>query len=367
MKRRQQRVRIGRIFPGIVMASFFFVLVAPVWSAHGFTVTTTVESGSGTIKPTSPTVGSGKNKTITMKPAKGWHVAQVMVDDTTAVYDKDDRIALASVKLKKKNVKYKLRNVAADHTVKVTFEEDRSYNLGVTVVGNGTVKARPGGLTCQTGESDCSAAYTEDKTVKLTAKAAKGYLLSSWGGSASGIKKKARVVMNGHKAITATFVAKSAAASALKVAEKISVVDAKEDISEEGVAGAVAPSVPADSDYMQDETFAFVEEESVETFEIMNEILCMMAQTKYEDLLNQGNYKALIDMAQCESERDDASSADGESSQSSGSSAASKPDYEQWTVNSSRKSSAAPHIVKVWIHETGEDGGGPDSTPSLQR
>ena len=355
MKGTKTAMGFRQVCATMLIVPLFLILVTPIPSAEGYTITTTIESGNGTINPASPTVGAGKSKTITMKPDKGWHVSQVILDDATAVYDKDDRLALASVTVKRKNVKYRLQDVAADHNLKVTFEQDRTYNLSLSVQGSGRVKARPGGLACQEGAAPCAAAYTEDNTVKLSAKPSKGYLFAGWSGSASGINKKGRVIMNADKNVTATFAAKSAAPAALKVAEKISVVDAKGGTPSQESPGKSAGSVPPDSDYEQDETFSFVEEESVETFSIMNEILCMTAQTKYEEMLNAGNYKALIDMNQCEQERDNASNADGADSQSAGSSV---PDYEQWTVNSSRNDNASPHVVKVWIHESAEDKGG---------
>jgi hypothetical protein len=355
MKRTKTAIGFRQVCATMLIVPLFLLLVAAIPSAEGYTITTTIESGNGKIKPTSPTVGAGQSKTITMKPGKGWHVSQVTLDDATAVYDKDDRLALASVTVKRKNVKYRLQDVAADHILKVTFEQDRTYSLSLSVQGSGRVKARPGGLACQAGETPCAAAYTEDNTVKLIAKPSKGYLFAGWSGSASGINKKGRVVMNADKNVTATFAAKSAAAAALKVAEKISVVDAKDGTAGQNSTGKSAGSVPPDSDYEQDETFSFVEENSVQSFDTMNEILCMMAQTKYGEMLNAGTYKALIDMNQCKQERDDASSADGEDSQSSGSS---MPDYEQWTVDSSRDSNGSPHIVKAWIHESADKGGG---------
>ncbi|MBI5665622.1 MAG: hypothetical protein HZC49_11150 [Nitrospirae bacterium] len=150
-------------------------------------------------------------------------------------------------------------------------------------------------------------------------------------------------------------------ASALTVAEQVSVVEAQGETSKSaakvaalsmGVLNLTPSDVPADSDYNNDRQEVYVHERSAEAFSIVNEILCAMAQTKYDVMMNQGDYKAQIDMNQCSKDKDSASSA-GESSQnqSSGSTA---PDYEMWTVNSSRADGASPHIVKVWIHEEAE-------------
>lgn len=149
----------------------------------------------------------------------------------------------------------------------------------------------------------------------------------------------------------------SGAASALTVAGKVSVVDSSSGTNK-AVALKIAnfklasSDVPANSDYNNDSAIIYVEERSSGAFDIINEILCMMDQTKYDLMLNLGDYKAQIDMNQCASGNDDASSA-GQSSQNQ-SSGGSQPDYETWTVNSSRVDGSSPHIVKAWVHEEGD-------------
>ncbi len=146
----------------------------------------------------------------------------------------------------------------------------------------------------------------------------------------------------------------------LKVGERVSVVDAQDSqtsnqINALKLASAVA-DLPAGSPYNTDETHSYVEERSSESFDIINEILCMMAQTGYDEMLNQGNYKAMINMSQCEGSKDNAESA-GQASQNQ-SSGANAEEYEYWTVNSSRADNDSPQIVKVWVHEKEEDHGG---------
>lgn len=325
-------------------------LATSVWAAESHTITTVVESGNGKIRPVSPAVKSGKTETITAKGSRGWHVATITLDGTTIVYDKDDAIALTGVERTGKAVKYVLRDVTADHTVAVTFEQDRTYALTLAVEGAGTVMARPGGVKCTQQAGTCVFTATEDRRIKLRAKPGRGQLFTGWSGGASGIRQQNALVMSGDRTVTARFESQSAPAAALKVADKVSVVDAK---GEAGGAGLRVGrgAVPPDSDYERDETFTFVEERSVEAFDTINEILCMAAQTKYETLLNVGPYKALVDRKQCKTDRDDASSADGADSQSSGSS---RPDYMQWTVDSSRRDNGSPHVVEVWVREEPE-------------
>ncbi|RLI48676.1 MAG: hypothetical protein DRP09_21220, partial [Candidatus Thorarchaeota archaeon] len=155
--------------------------------------------------------------------------------------------------------------------------------------------------------------------------------------------------------------------SALKVAEKVSVVDAKESTSS-GIVSKIKPlkigitklspsDLPSNSDYFKDETFVYVEERSIDAFNIVNEILCALAQTKYDEMLNKGTYKAQIDINQCSTNNDDVSNAGQQSlNQTSGST---MPDYEMWIVNSSRADNNSPQIVKAWIHEE-SDGAEPE-------
>ena len=152
----------------------------------------------------------------------------------------------------------------------------------------------------------------------------------------------------------------------LKVGERVSVVDAQDSqtsnqINALQLASAVA-DLPAGSPYNTDESHTYVEERSSESFDIINEILCMMAQTGYDEMLNQGDYKAMINMSQCEGSKDNAESA-GQASQNQ-SSGANADEYEYWTVNSSRADNNSPQIVKVWVHEPEEDFGNGDTEPA---
>jgi hypothetical protein len=85
-----------------------------------------------------------------------------------------------------------------------------------------------------------------------------------------------------------------------------------------------AMAVPADSDYNTYPSNVWVEERSAETFNIVNE----------------GDYIAQIDVGQCSQDKDYASSAAQKSRDQS--STSNKPEYEFWTVNSSRLDGSSP-------------------------
>ncbi len=154
----------------------------------------------------------------------------------------------------------------------------------------------------------------------------------------------------------------AASGSALAITEKVSVVDATESGGSLSVGGiqplsmglkslAIDTSlIDSSAAYFTDTADVFVEERSVDALNIVNEILCMIGQTGYQDMVNQGNYKAMIDVSQCESR--DAASSSNSKNQSSGSN---MPEYEFWTVNSTRQDNNSDHIVKVWVHESADE------------
>jgi hypothetical protein len=107
-------------------------------------------------------------------------------------------------------------------------------------------------------------------------------------------------------------------------------------------------ALPPDSDYFEDEAMVYVEDRSTDSFDTINEILCSIEQSRYEEMLNQGPYIAQIDITQCESDADSAENAVQDSqNQSSGSG---QPEYEFWTQDSSRVDNDSDHIIKTWVH-----------------
>jgi len=146
----------------------------------------------------------------------------------------------------------------------------------------------------------------------------------------------------------------------LDVPTNMSVVSAADD------GGAAKPSAfrtdfgglakafdAADSDYSTDNVNVWVHDMSMEPLDVINEILCMMDQTRAEDMVNQGNYIALIDGARC---RQGEAQEDGSAGQSAGGGKTAQ--YEKWVVNSSRASNGADQIVKAWVPDDMEGPGG---------
>jgi len=111
---------------------------------------------------------------------------------------------------------------------------------------------------------------------------------------------------------------------------------------------------PAASDYTNDRINVYVEERSAEAFDTINNILCMMGQTKYDVMLNKGAYIALVDNNVCSSNKSDASSAAQDSQNQSSSS--NMPDYSTFVVDSYRVDDNSPQYSEIWVHEKARPG-----------
>jgi len=142
---------------------------------------------------------------------------------------------------------------------------------------------------------------------------------------------------------TSTAVTAETGTAAITLSAKISVVDAKSSASTARVGGrtwgrtanAIDTTAFASTvDYNVDETGTFVYERSSEALNTVNEILCQIGQARGDLMINEGNYKAQIDVSKCK--------------ESSGDSKSGAPDYEMWILNVSR-ASGEPMKVKGWV------------------
>ena len=93
---------------------------------------------------------------------------------------------------------------SADQTVTATFapQAPTTYDLTVTVTGEGQVTAADGTLACP---DLCTAAYAENTQVTLTATPASGYAFSGWEGACQGTEPSCAVEVSGNLQVTAVF------------------------------------------------------------------------------------------------------------------------------------------------------------------
>ena len=133
-----------------------------------------------------------------------------------------------------------------------------------------------------------------------------------------------------------TDVSASSGSGAITLSSKISMVTANTSASTARTAFAhfSTDNFSSTADYNSDSSDTYVYERSADAFQTANMILCYMAQTRADLMLNAGNYKAQIDEARCED--------------FSGDSKSNAPQYNTWTVNSSR-SEGEPMVVKAWV------------------
>ena len=111
-----------------------------------------------------------------------------------------------------------------------------------------------------------------------------------------------------------------------------------------------ALAVPSStSPYMTDPQNSYVQDATSDGISNLNMVLCIMDSMKPADMVNQGDYVALIDMNKCDSSRSSSSNA---SSDSTGASSA--PNYMTAVVNVTRASDSDPMIGKVWMSMTEE-------------
>ncbi|TCP09690.1 InlB B-repeat-containing protein [Caldimonas thermodepolymerans] len=93
--------------------------------------------------------------------------------------------------------------------VKANFSRVQSapvnYTLNVSVSGNGGVISNPGGVSCGTAGSNCSASFASGTTVKLTAQVPSGYVFQGWSGACSGTASTCQVTMSQARSVSAAF------------------------------------------------------------------------------------------------------------------------------------------------------------------
>lgn len=149
----------------------------------------------------------------------------------------------------------------------------------------------------------------------------------------------------------------------LSVAEQMSVVTT-DDGGSPATSNSIAPrasadtsAFPTDCDYNNDPSHGHVYDPSMETLQVVNEILCMLSQTSYTQMVNLENYKAQVDEEKCQ-QGGDQSSSGSEQGQSSGAGAGAP---KIWIVNSHRASNGTDQIVEFWVPQ----GGGDDGVPGV--
>lgn len=305
-------------------------------------VITSSSNAGGTITPLGKTtLNYGGSQSYAIAANTGYHIVDVLVDGAS-------QGAVSS---------YDFSNVTTKHKIAAKFQIN-SYSVTASAGPGG--KITPVGLSTAKHGTKKMFTVTPDKGYHITSVTVNG--VEQQGIPSSGLFKLSIYPITENLVITASF--DVIVVSGLSVASQVSVVDAQQANSSAALLqalkriAALAPP-PADSDYYKDTTNVYVSEKSGEAFKTVNQILCMVNQTKYSDsaLLNHGYYKAMIDSQVCQGN----DSADNSSSSSqAGTSASAAPSYDVWTVKSERASETSPHIFSAYVHMAK---GGPMEVP----
>ncbi len=85
-----------------------------------------------------------------------------------------------------------------------------THTVTVEVIGKGTIKSSPNGLSCGAGNSKCYAGFSDSGSVTLTAKADGGWTFAGWSGACGGTDPTdCDTGSSGDSVVTATFNPKS--------------------------------------------------------------------------------------------------------------------------------------------------------------
>jgi len=117
-----------------------------------------------------------------------------------------------------------------------------------------------------------------------------------------------------------------------------------------GVAPLSVLAAPSStSPYAIDPQNSYVQDATSEGISNLNMVLCIMDSMKPADMVNKGDYIALVDISKCDSKK-----SSGSSSTSDSSGASSAPNYMTATVNVTRASNSDPMKGNFWMSITEE-------------
>lgn len=112
------------------------------------------------------------------------------------------------------------------------------------------------------------------------------------------------------------------------------------------------------TEYSKDKKNSYVYDDSMESMQTVNMILCIMDQMRADAMVNTGNYAVLINNDKCEQGKNQDSSA------TTGQSSTQTTDLWRWVVNTSRATNSAPQVIKAWSEN--KEMGGPGQSQRIE-
>lgn len=170
----------------------------------------------GKITPGDTTARTGTNKTFTLKPNKGYHLAEARLNGNTIFEDRKDPSVPNSgdapplpsdSNLRRsrttKVYKYQFKNIQKDHSLEAVFEADTFFlEVGRAGEGSGVVVSSSGGISC--GDA-CVGIVPYNTTVTLTATGEEGSVFDGWTGSCRSKSGVCTIKMTKASSATAAF------------------------------------------------------------------------------------------------------------------------------------------------------------------
>jgi beta-lactamase superfamily II metal-dependent hydrolase len=151
--------------------------ISASFALDSYTITASAGAGGSIVPSGVVAVDYDASQHFSIAPATGYHLATLTVDGGAVPPD----------------TSYTFPNVAADHTISVTFATD-SYPVAVATVGGGAVTKDPD-----------QASYAYGTSVELTATAGAGWAFASWSGDTSGTADSLALTVTRARSVTATF------------------------------------------------------------------------------------------------------------------------------------------------------------------
>ncbi|OGW55316.1 MAG: hypothetical protein A2Y81_01620 [Nitrospirae bacterium RBG_13_43_8] len=201
---------------------FFFLLIFFIscpftasMAAAAYSITVIAGPG-GKITPDTTTVTAGMNKTFSITPYKGYHVAEVKLNGVTIFQDATELSvpndgasppSPADPDLQRsgtsKVYKYFFKNIQQDQSLEAVFKVD-TFALEIFKVGQGTgsVESTPANVSCGT---DCMGIFPYNTEVVLTSTSDDGALFDGWSGKCKGRGATCTVKMTKASIVTANF------------------------------------------------------------------------------------------------------------------------------------------------------------------
>lgn len=110
----------------------------------------------------------------------------------------------------------------------------------------------------------------------------------------------------------------------------------------------------AGTPYSQDEADVYVYDASMESLNMINEIVCYLSQTAASQMVNEGPYIALVNEERCLQGQNGGGDT-GQTGQSSGGEAT---QFARWVIDAERTDNESPQTVKAWVPDPGGGGEG---------